>query len=81
VLFGSDVFLKAAFTVDPTASPKTIDYILTEGEDRDERSSASTPWRKTQSRTVWPLPAVLDPRVHSQGWSRRHHTVWKRKTK
>jgi uncharacterized protein (TIGR03067 family) len=34
VYFGSEVFLKAAFTVDPAPAPKTIDYILTAGDDR-----------------------------------------------
>jgi uncharacterized protein (TIGR03067 family) len=36
VFFGREVFLKAAFTLGPTASPKTIDYIVTAGENQGE---------------------------------------------
>ncbi len=36
VLFGNEVFLKAAFSLAPTASPKTIDYIVTAGESRGQ---------------------------------------------
>jgi hypothetical protein len=36
VFFGREVLLKAAFTLSPTASPKTIDYIVTSGENQGE---------------------------------------------
>jgi uncharacterized protein (TIGR03067 family) len=36
VLFGSQVFLKAAFSLDPSKTPKTIDYIVTAGESLGE---------------------------------------------
>lgn len=31
VMMGSQVFLKAKFTIDPTKKPKTVDYDMTEG--------------------------------------------------
>jgi len=36
VFFGHEVFLKAAFTLGPLASPKTIDYIVTAGRNQGE---------------------------------------------
>jgi uncharacterized protein (TIGR03067 family) len=36
VLFGDQVFLKAAYTVGPANQPKTIDYLLTVGPNRGE---------------------------------------------
>jgi len=36
VLFGKEVYLEAAFTLDPTSSPKTIDYIVTAGDSQGE---------------------------------------------
>src|SRR5262245_7913550 len=34
VSIGDQVFLKAKFTVDPTKKPKTIDYTITEGDNK-----------------------------------------------
>src|SRR5262245_23553845 len=37
VSIGGQVFLKAKFTVDPTKKPKTIDYTVLDGDNKDKK--------------------------------------------
>jgi uncharacterized protein (TIGR03067 family) len=82
VFFGSEVFLKAAFTVDPEASPKTIDYILTEGDDRGRAQLGIYTLEKDTVTYCMAPPGRPRPRDFTiEAGVGGTTTVWKRKTK
>jgi uncharacterized protein (TIGR03067 family) len=79
VLFGKEVFLKAAFTLGVTSEPATIDYIVTAGEIQGEAQAGiyklegdiATYYLAPPGR---PRPAEFTPRAGVGGTL----TVWKR---
>jgi uncharacterized protein (TIGR03067 family) len=82
VFFGREVFLKAAFTLDPSASPKSIDYIVTAGQNQGEaqlgiyalEGDTVTYYLAPPGR---PRPTEFTTRPGAGGTT----TVWKRKKK
>jgi len=79
VSFGGQVFLKAAFTVDPKATPKTIDYIVTGGDSLGEVQLGI--YELAGDRVTYSLAAAGSPRPKSLATAPPAGvlTVWKRK--
>jgi uncharacterized protein (TIGR03067 family) len=82
VLFGTQVFLKAAFTVGASSEPKTIDYIVTAGEMQGEAQAGI--YKIVGDEVTYYLAPPGQPRP--AGFTTREGvggtlTIWKRKRK
>ena len=82
VSFGDRVLMKAKFTVNPSQKPKTIDYAVTEGDNKGKKQLGIYELKGDTAKFCFAAPGDKRPTGFSakegSGWTL---SVWKRKKK
>jgi uncharacterized protein (TIGR03067 family) len=82
VSIGDQVFLKAKFTIDPTKKPKTIDYTVTEGDNKGKKMLGIYELDGDTVKFCFATPDKERPTdFTTKEGSERTLTVWKRDKK
>ena len=81
VMFGEQVFLKAAYSVGPTNQPKTIDYLLTSGPNMGEYQYGIYEIKGDTARFCFAAPGRPRPTDFSTAGECGTLAVWKRRKK
>jgi uncharacterized protein (TIGR03067 family) len=82
VSIGEQVFLKAKYTIDPTKKPKTIDYTVTEGDNKGQKMLGIYELDGDTAKFCFAAPGKDRPTdFTTKEGSERTLSVWKRDKK